>query len=828
MAKNDVSMTKDSHIQTQIMKLEKIDKNFGVTRALDGVGFGVVDGEVIGLIGPNGAGKSTLMKIITGDEPPTSGSIQIDNEDLSFETYNRKTAHSKGIVCVYQELSLCNNLSVYENFMITHRNHSEFKGINWRKKAKRFVKKALDDVFPDHGIDVSKTVEEHAFGQRQMIEIARAISIQDLRILILDEPTSSLTHDITEQLHEAIRDLKKKGISIIYVSHKLEEIKKICDRIVILKNGLNVGEVTSSEISTSDLVVLMGGQKMKGEQIKIKKTANPQGESVISVTDLTTKGLQKINMEVKSGEIVGLSGLGEAGQLDLLYELYSARNSRRNKSIDITGNVAFISGDRKNKGVFPLWSIADNILIASIDRLCKWGVINREKSNVLAKTWYDKLKFRANNPNENITSLSGGNQQKALIARGIASEADIILLDDPTRGVDIETKQEIYRLLQEAKSLGKTVVWHSTEDEEMTQCDRVYVMRGGAIIDELVGEEITVGEIVRVSFDKHEDSDSDQTINNLNEKTKRKKFTIKQSMLPFITLIGILIIDGVFNPNSISYLGFELLFSAALPLVFISLAQMVILQIGDIDLGIGQGMGLINVIIATIMVGNFGMGLLICLAFILSYAGMGLLIHVRKIPSIVVTLGASFVWKGVAVSLQETPGGTVPDWLRSSYEFPFPVVPMGLVICIVVGVIAYWFFKKSKYGVVLRGAGNNPESIIHAGWSHLKARVVLFTLAGVFVVLAGLAVTAISYGSDAYASDSYTMTSIAAVVLGGCEFSGGVSEPAGVIGGAVAISLISSLLMFMRLSTDYQSALVGIILILALVTRLLIKRRRII
>ena len=823
MAKSNITSITEKKMKIPILKMTDINKYFGETHALSGVDFDVYQGEVIGLIGPNGAGKSTLMKVITGDVCPSSGEIQIDDECIPFQNYNRKTVHSKGIVCVYQELSLCRNLSVYENFMLTHHNIEQFKGRNWRKKAKKFVKKSLDEVFPSNGIDVAKSVEEFAFGKQQMTEISRAVSFEGLRILILDEPTSSLTYDKIGQLHDKIRDLRKKGVTVIYVSHKLEEIKMICDRIVIMKNGFISGEVTSTEIATADLVTMLGGQKAEAMDFKQKTDT---GETLVCVNNLTTKTLRNINIEIKSGEIVGLSGLGEAGQLDLLYEIYKAGMYHRNKKIETGKDVTFVSGDRQNKGVFRLWSIADNILISSIGLLSKWGVMDTKKSGELARHWFKKLKFVAKSENEGITSLSGGNQQKALIARGIAAKADIILLDDPTRGVDIETKQEIYRLLQEAKNSGKAILWFSTEDEEMLQCDRVLVMQSGEITNELEGSAVTIGEIVRVSFENknsHKLSDSSAAIRG-NNAFRNMKLT--PTMLPFLTLFVIIIMNFLFNPNTVSYMGIGMTSQTALPLVFAALAQMVIIQIGDIDLSIGAGMGLINVIFATVMHDRVGLGILLCSLFVLGYVAMGALIHVRKIPSLVVTLGASFIWLGIAILIQPTPGGTVPDWLKNTYGYDFPVIPVPLIIAIGTAAVFYFILKKSRYGVVLRGAGNNPESVIHAGWSYFKAKIAAFALAGFFVVMAGMSFTALTYGSDANASSTFTMTSIAAVILGGCSFAGGLSEPVGVVGGAYAISMVSSLLVFIGLSTDYQSAIIGLILLLALLSRLLIKRRQ--
>ncbi|WP_338043534.1 ATP-binding cassette domain-containing protein [Paenibacillus hamazuiensis] len=717
---------------------------------------------------------------------------------------------------------------MYENFMVTHFDGPDFKDGNWRRKAKTFARQSLDEVFPDHRIDVSKTVEHYSLAERQMIEIARAMSTHNLKVLILDEPTSSLTMDRIKQLHDYMRHLCGKGVSIIYVSHKLEEIKQVSNRVVLMKNGEQTWEGQSAEISTADLIKHLGGNV--SEKGRITRETSKSAEQVIAVNHLDTRHLREVNMEVRQGEIVGIAGLEGSGQKQLLNELYNAAMGRKRTGIQINKSVAFISGDRQTEGIFHLWDISDNMLISGLQQVTRWGIIQRDKAEALAQEWFQKLKFKAESKHAAITALSGGNQQKALIARGIASQADIILLDDPTRGVDIETKQEIYRLLHEAKASGKSIVLYSTEDAEMEQCDRVYVMRSGRVVRELVDSDITPGNIVQASFEesKENGSISKTAVRDVNDKAAfhfLKELGGSRSTLPLVTLLVLLGLNAAFNINTVSYMGINLLVGAAIPLVFAALAQMFITLAGDIDLGIGSALGLANVLAATLLADNPVIGIAACILLTGAYAAMGTLIHIRKIPSIVVTLGTSFLWLGIALLIQPTPGGTAPEWLTGLFSLPVPVVPMPACICIVAAAATFWIVKRSRYGVILRGFGNHPEAVSHAGWSHLGARVTLYTMAGVCVILAGLAATAISHGSDVNASSTFTLTSIATIILGGCAFAGGIVEPIGVVGGAVAISLISSLLVFSSISTDFQSAAVGIVLLAALAANLVIRKR---
>lgn len=806
--------------------LTDISKNYGVTKALAQFNLLAYPKEIIGLVGPNGAGKSTLMKVLTGVTSATGGSININNNEIPTCDYNTTIARKNGIACAYQDLSLCSNLNVYENFMITLGDHKIRGEKNWRKKIIRFTKDALDQVFPDNNIQIHKSVSSLSAAQQQMVEIARAMAYPDLKILILDEPTSSLMSDRIQQLHTAMKNCSAKGTAIIYISHKIEEIKQISSKIVIMKNGSNTFECCTNDINTEELVDKLGGNIVKQEKTK---TAVDSSENIIEINNLSTSVLKNINIQIKAGEIVGIAGLGGSGQKELLTEIFQAGMGRKSSCVKVKKKVAYISGDRQNEGVFRLWDIASNITISSLDLLTRWRLISRKKSDELAQDWYDKLKFTACGKNSSILDLSGGNQQKALIARGIASESDIIILDDPTRGVDVETKKEIYRLLDEVKKSGKCIIWNSTEDLEMEECDRVYVMHSGTVVQELKGNEISVENVVGAYF-KGKDSETvqsakSQTVSRSSVSRNLKSLYSSRAFIPIVVFLAIFITNGCLNNNSVSYMGINYLLGAAVPFVLAAIAQMLIVLAGDIDLGLGSAIGLINVLTATVLVQNFWLGILVYVLFVIAYTAMGALIHIRRLPAIVVSLGASFIWLGIALMIQDTPGGASPEWLSAFMSFEPNLIPMPIYLCLIAGFVSFWIVKKSKYGIVLRGIGNNPKAITRGGWSYFASHITIYAIASLFIIFAGISVTGYSMGSDANGTSSFTMMSIATIILGGCEFSGGIAEPVGVVIGALAISLISSLLAFLNVSSNFQTAVVGCILLAALAFKLLMRRK---
>lgn len=799
--------------QKPYLSLKGIDRFFGITKALQKVDLDIYEGEVIGLVGPNGAGKSTMMKILTGVLPKTAG--QIIYNGVPEENYNAKIAKQIGVSCAYQDLSLCTNLSIFENFAMLNVSHSIAPSKNWRNKTKTEVEKLLEKYFPGSNIDVTKPIETLSLTDRQVVEICKTLMADHLKILILDEPTSALSSDKAEQLHKIVAELSEKGVAVIYISHKLDEIRKVSDRIVMLTNGQNRGEFYSDEITQEELIMHMGGASEKKERVARDFSEN---EDMLTITDLKAKGLNGVSLNLKRGEIIGISGLAGSGQQELLQQIYGARKKQK-EGIELNGSIAYVSGDRATEGVFQFWNIKNNILVANLDRVKGKLLIDSGKANASAQEWYDKLKFRAEGIESNIMSLSGGNQQKALIARGIASEADIIILNDPTAGVDIGTKQDIYKLLDDTREMGKSIILYSTEDLEMEICDRVYVMRDGYVTKELIGDEIDVPNIVKAAFIETEKK----------EVKKKKKSAFAQYlsapwMLPLITLILIFAANVCINPKLMTYAGMRMKISSALPLIFAALGQMFIVMCGDVDMGNGYSIGLVNVIVGIWLTGNPLVGFLGLVIFVGLYMALAALIKIRQIPAIVVTMGAQFVWYGLALIICPTPGGKCPQWLSDFLRIKTPVIPLPIIIAVVTGLACWYLLYRCRYGIVLRGAGNNVQALERSGWSYLLAKVVAYGIAGFFVVLAGMTYTNTCNGADANSSVNYNMMSIATVILGGCDMAGGLPVPVGVVMAAIVMNLINSLLTAMKMNSNYQTAIIGLILIGVLALKFLIHR----
>jgi ribose transport system ATP-binding protein len=474
-----------------IALLEGVRKAFGAVRALDGVDLRVEPGECVGLVGHNGAGKSTLMNVLAGTLAPDEGSIAIGGADVSGR-HSVTTAHDSGVRCVFQELSLCPNLTVAENARIVH---PRIRGLRWRQEAGRLIVGMLDSIFPGHGIAAGDIVSDLPLTQRQMVEIARAFTVTDrpARLVILDEPTSSLDAVVAGQLLDFVRRFANEGGSTILISHLLGEVLSTADRIVVMRDGLVVRADRADAFTRDSLVAAMG---------HIPETAGERVESRLDRSGLPLRvraeprAGESITLTAHEGEIVGLAGLAGHGQTEMLLRVF---DGARGDTV-VSGTVAVVAGDRVNDGVFPLWSIARNISVGSLREMLRRGLVDGEAEARLAAAWKDRLAIQTPDMENPILSLSGGNQQKALFARALGSRADIILMDDPMRGVDVGTKREVYGLIREEAARGRTFLWYTTETDELEHCDHVYVFREGGIVADLSRDDLTEERVLHASF----------------------------------------------------------------------------------------------------------------------------------------------------------------------------------------------------------------------------------------------------------------------------------------------------------------------------------------
>jgi len=803
-----------------LVELSELTKTYGPTRANDRVSLTIARGEIIGLVGGNGAGKSTLMRMLSGETPPDSGTITFaGKQPATGGRYHAGEAQNRGIRIVHQELSLCDNLTVAENFYL-----EAPEGANgmpgWRRIFRERARAALETVFPGAAIDVDEQVSNLSIAVRQMVEIARALTAPGAGIVILDEPTSSLALDRSRQLRAYLRRRAAEGLAFIFISHKLHEIMDVANRVVVMRNGRVVWEGETGEASVARLVALMGGDAT----LKARRERNAAPETGPGRAMVRLKGRARENEDAEitlhAGEIIGLAGLEGSGQRDLLHAIFSGAREA-GVALERGVTASFVSGDRQREGVFPLWNVLENISVTRIAGRSGLSLVNRREEIATATPAAERIRLDTGRFRSGILDLSGGNQQKALVARALACDAPVILLDDPTRGVDVAAKQDFYAVVAEIARAGRLVIWYSTEDLEFLECDRVLVFSGGRINCELAGGAIGEKAIVDASFEHTGGGEAGAVRASQAPHSRTAERLVEAA--PFVSLAVVLAAMAWANPTSLSPFGLDLLLSPALSLVLVALGQMFIIGGSEIDLGAGAFAGVINVLSATILVSQPGLGALSIAALLIIYAGLGALIQARRIPAIVVTLGASFIWLGIGYTLQPTPGGSSPEWLTSVFSVSFPLVPTSIVFIFVAGLVA-WFVNRTPVGVALRAFGNNPQAMARSGWSPIRYATIRYLFSGLFILAAGLSLTAINTASDINSGNSYTLLSVAAVVIGGCSLFGGRISPVGVVAGAITLSLIGALLGMLNVNSDYNAAVQGLLLLVILAFRELVAR----
>lgn len=496
-----------------VLHCEKIDKIYPGTKALDGVSFDLLKQKVNVLIGENGAGKSTLMKMIAGIEQPSAGKMYMDGEEVYFKDTN--AARAKGIGIIHQELSLFPNLTVYQNIFMCH---EEKKGLFLNNKkhiegAKKILKRLEHEISPD------TLVGDLRVGQQQMVEIARNLIQDDLRVLIMDEPTSSLSAAEVDVLFKIMRELLEQGISIVYISHRLEEIMQIGDHVTILRDGKYIADADIKDIELSWIVENMVGKNTQYHRFERSIDLN-KAEKILEVKKLKLpkKGggwlLDNVNLHLKKGEVLGIYGLLGAGRSELFECLMGLHpehtgevifNGEPMKIGDVSGQIrkgfALIPEDRQRQGLIQPMDICKNASIASMQNYRSGIFHSTKKEEKCVDEQIKDLHIKVADKHLPILSLSGGNQQKVVIAKGLLTHPQVLLLDEPSRGIDIGAKTEVFEIIHELSERGLSIIVISSELKEiMAIADRIYILSNGKLTGELSGNEIMEDNLVRASY----------------------------------------------------------------------------------------------------------------------------------------------------------------------------------------------------------------------------------------------------------------------------------------------------------------------------------------
>jgi ribose transport system ATP-binding protein len=832
------------------LRLQGITKRYGGVTALANVDFACSLGTIHAVVGENGAGKSSLMKIIAGVVRPDDGQLFLEDQPVQFAS--PAEAARLGIACIFQELSLLPDLSVADNISIA--DPPKHFGLIDRRRQRRTAEKVLHQVgCPD--IHPDERVKDLPLSRQQMVEIAKAL-VRDPRLIIMDEATSALTARDVEQLYRIIRELRDRGLAVLYISHRMPEISAIADICSVFRNGKHIDTFPMASRTTEEIVPMMIGRELaRAYPAKVHTNGasqldparhKPEAELLLEIKNLTwSNALRGISLRLAPGEIVGLGGLDGQGQDELLLALFGVlrglegevfvdgrrlaiEHPRQAKARKI--GLALIPQDRQTQGLLLPMSIEDNLVLAAAPDLSKYGVIDRARERSATDQTVTKLQILANDLAAPVRTLSGGNQQKVVIGKWLMKNPRILLLNDPTRGIDVGTKQELYRLMRELAQTGIGILFYSTDYEELIgMCDRVVVCYGGKLVRELSGPDLNEHNLITASLNLGETSAAAES-GSWSLETEQPKVSAWQNLnrfwkrnagpaLSFLVFALMFILFASQQSNGLSTNVLTSVSNKGAVLAYVAIAQTLVILTGGFDLSVGMVMTMASCFASVILNGSPGQTALGALAVLASglFAGIinAMIVVLGRIQPIIATLATGAIYFGIALWLRPSPGGTVNEDLSNALTYDVGGVPTTFLLLLATIAFVWWPFRNSVLGRNCYALGSSERAAYMSGLAIGRARFAAYSLAGLLAATGGLLLSLISLSGEASAGQAgfYTLNSIAAVAIGGTSLFGGSGGIIGSICGALVLRTISDLLFVFNAPALWQPLFQGFILL---------------
>ncbi len=843
-----------SHSGAPALQTHELTKAFAGNVVLRNVSLEVAAGEIHGLVGENGAGKSTLINLVTGVYQPDSGTVSLAGKSVT--QFTPRSLESQGVATVHQELSLCPHLTVAENVYLGK------EPTRMGRLAYAEMEGGAASTFADLGaeIDPKANVGDLSLAEQQLVELAKAL-VGRPKLLILDEATSALESSQVDLLFAALRRLRTDGVAIIFVSHRMDEIFALCDRISVLKNGEYVTTVPAAGTTTGDLVKFMVGRDM--EDIYPPKPVVETllaGEVILSLRDLGSgKRFHGVNFDLHRGEILGLGGLQGQGQRELLAALFGLHRVEgeirlhdqlvkvRSPRAAMRRRIARVPEDRKTEGLIIQLPVRDNLALPNLGLIAHGGLLSRDRERRLVNGLIQKLQIRLRSSRQTLLRLSGGNQQKVAIAKWLPQDPDIYLLAEPTRGIDVGTKQEIYRLMRELTAAGAAIILISSDTIELLGlCDRVLVMYERRPVALLASDDVTEENVVHAAVAGYMDGRAQVTAAETtvviatpdrmsappptpatsNWLARRVTWLggLPRSWQDVAPIYGVLaaffMIYLWLNRDTLSLDTINNLSAYMFPLFLAAMAQSVVMLTGGIDLSVGQMMSLGTVVLATRMFSSPSS--MVKAVAIVIIGGMvlgvftGSIVTLIRLPAIIVTLATSFIWAGWALHVLSVPGGHLPRSFATGFTdqlagfLPVPLVVLATVL------LVWKLIKTTPLGLAIYAVGDNPRGAFVSGVPIRVARIAVYAIAGAMTAVAGIGLSAYSATGDPLIGAPYTLAAISAAVLGGISFLGGKGQLKGTVAGALTLGLMIQILFISGFSPAYQRIIQGAVLIVAL------------
>ena len=803
------------------LELRQITKQFGAVQALRGVDIAIRAGEVHAIVGENGAGKSTLIAIAAGSLSASSGSVlRAGTAVLPNATLMREL----GVSVAYQHHSLVPDLTVFENLQLVS---ARFQGADGRLAANDLIARIATER---RGIDIATRVAELSLAEMHVVEIARALA-SDPRVMFFDEPTEPFQQEDVDRLFALIGELKAAGVAVVYVSHRLHEVMAIADRISVMRDGEIIANRVADTMTTGEIVNLIAGRPL--DQVFPAK-ASSADRVVLKASQLEASGFAATDFLAHAGEIVGLAGVEGEGQRQFLRHL-AGLSPRRRGSLTVlekpvgagsTGSrdasISFVSDDRHAEGLFLPLSIAENLGLGIHATVSRNGVIDSQRQRQMVSAMTHDIRVKAPSINVPVTALSGGNQQKVLIARELGTRPAVLLIDEPTKGVDVGSRSEIYARLRALADGGTAVVVCSSDGIELEGlCDRVVIFSRGRVVAQLTGAQVTDVAITAANLMATGTRDIETSPP---QEGLWRRFLCGDHFPGLVGLVAIAAIFaamGLISPFFLSPFNLGSIAQFVALLALIAVGQMAAIMVGGIDLSVGAVAG-ISVIIASFLLpmdasgGQIALGLS---AILLAGASIGLLhgllIAVLSLPAIVVTLATLIGVQGLSLILRPTPGGMITYGISDIAGLSVLGVPAGLlaVVAIVVGLELVLF--RTTAGRTLRAVGSSAAASQRLGINTRAVTVVAFVVSGTLAAAGGILLAGqIGMGSAGIGLD-YSIMSITAVVIGGASIAGGRGSVIGTLVGAALVQIATSVSSFLNSDSSVHYAVLGSVTLLA-------------
>ena len=889
--------------------MDGISKRYGGVRALQDARLDCFRGRIHAVLGENGAGKSTLIKVMAGVVQPDSGVMKLESQPVTF--HKPAAATAAGIACIFQELSLIADLSVADNIAIT--SPPVRLGLIDRRSQRRLAEEALaragaQDIHP------LSLVKDLPLSRRQMVEIAKALA-RNPKILILDEATSALTAADVARVFRVLKQLRSEGLAIVYISHRMHEIAELADDCTVYRNGSYVATFGAGTKSDDAIVEMMIGREYKSV-FPPKPARATDSATMLNVKNLSWAGrLRGIDVSIKRGEVIGLGGLDGQGQHELLLALFGVLNGVSG-TVEVGGRavtlrspavakrkevgMALIPEDRKTEGLMLPMSVRDNLSFAAIERFCRFGLIQRGTEEKAINEIILRLNIRCDGIEGPVGALSGGNQQKVVIGKWLMTEPRIILLNDPTRGVDVGTKQELYQSLRRLADEGAAILFYSTDyDELIGCCDRVLVLYGGGLVRTLEGEAITERNLVASALnlpvteaqsktstaliemrsveprerprpsDISVDSPTLESIPSAapdprqpriagtadrgdltqpsagGQPTSLQSGYIEQAAIPskpgkrkpdwrfqvaaqrrilfavalFLVMFTLYVAK---HPGGFSARILNTAANKGVLLALVAMAQTIPILTAGLDLSVGMVFVLANCLASTLVAGSpletaFGVFGVLLVGTVCG-AINGAIVVFGRLQPIIATIATGAIYFGFALWLRPAPGGTINTDFADAVVGSLPGgIPVTLLLLLGV-VFLFWLpYKHSVLGRAAYAVGSSEQAAFMSGIPIGRAKFFAYLMAGVLASMAGLLLTCITYSGEANTvlGSTYTLNSIAAVVLGGTSLFGGSGGAIGSIFGAFVLRTIGDLLITFDLDPLWQPLYLGVVLLAA-------------